>query len=199
LNPGRGDREMDSVRETASRGRENQGNEPRISETTVNGPVNDEIEGGEDQNQGRDSNEAEVVEGNQVDIGPSRNEARNYTEFRGIDTRRNRRANRAQSNNQNETTARPNVPNPYLQAAERTRSNPPRISQCLPIAEMRSNDAPQDDQMPVGNVVGLASNQERRTEDPGNAARDETIRISQNILNAARRDSAERFRVSQIL
>jgi hypothetical protein len=98
-----------------------------------------------------------------------------FRRIRGIDTRRNRRANRAQSNNQNETTARPNVPNPYPQAAEQTRSNPPRTSQHLPIAEMRSNDAPQDDQMPVGNVVGLASNQERRTEDPGNAARDETI------------------------
>lgn len=61
----------------------------------------------------------------------------------------------------------PRAPNPYeSRAADGFRNNTgeedntvnAQQPNTLPVAEMRSNDAPQDDSMPVGNVVGVVNN-----------------------------------------
>jgi hypothetical protein len=66
-------------------------------------------------------------------------------------------------------------------------SQQPRPS--LPVAEMRSNDAPQDDSIPVGNVIGLVNGTPQGSASSPDAITRETIR-------EARMDSRARNRLA---
>jgi hypothetical protein len=72
------------------------------------------------------------------------------------------------------------------QGNERNRSSATRPpTPGIPVAEMRSNDAPQDDSMPVGNMVGLARSPERGGESQVVSARTAATNLSRALLRDA--------------
>ena len=113
--------------------------------------------------------------GNTTETSATTNETggdRRRSEFRGIDTRRRRNE---RSGSQREALT---------------------IPQGIPVAEMRSNDASQDDSMPVGNVVGIANSPNQNRNE--GSARAETA-LSRSSMRDARRDSASRYRISRAM
>jgi hypothetical protein len=97
----------------------------------------------------------------------------------------------------------PSAPNPYRRETETHQLNNRRgrndntVSNqqphpSLPVAEMRSNDAPQNDSIPVGNVIGLVnSHREDQT------AQEDTI--TRMNMAEARRDSQARNRLARAI
>jgi hypothetical protein len=118
--------------------------------------------------------------------------------FRGIDTRRRR--NNGHTEVADSTTLNRAL-NPYVRSEETPQNErggaprPPTPS--IPVAEMRSNDAPQDDSIPVGNVIGLVPSPDRSGGNPEASARTTTTNLDCALLREARRDSAARYRISR--
>jgi hypothetical protein len=87
---------------------------------------------------------------------------------------------------------------PHTEGSNRNTDNNQQ-PQSLPVAEMRSNNAPQDDQMPVGQViVGVAENQ--APPQPQLTAHERNVisaRRASSELNEARRDSMRRLEQSR--
>jgi hypothetical protein len=166
-----------------------------VLETRINEITEENIE---TQNQGAAGNETENATGESNEIGRNNGTGGNSRPiFRGINTRRRR------SNDQTEevaSTVLNRAPNPYARREETHRndgSEAPRPTPRIPVAEMRSNDAPQDDSMPVGNVIGLARSPDRSGVNSEETARTAATNINRVLLREARRDSAARYRISR--
>lgn len=113
---------------------------------------------------------------------------------------------------------RRNVRNPYPRSAPPSGFNPvPQAEsagrndntttnqqpQSLPIAQMRSNNASQDDEMPVGRVIGtVGPTPENRSFTRIRSAHEQNVRATQltrMALQEARRDSMERLALSRAI
>jgi hypothetical protein len=189
---GRGYREREDFRDAnggrgRSRRNRNRGSGRGRAEGSVQRSENGRVHFGHDNSQGgeiqgRNENPIEQREAESRSTGHHTNEV-DHEVWNNMPERQSR-------------APEPRAPNPYeRRAADGFRNNTGEndntvnIQQpnSLRIAEMRSNDAPQDDSMPVGNVVGVVSSPNGKTPPHEDTLNRALIRDARNDSRASNR------------